>query len=371
LISVPANDFGRQWADAGADVSAAVSRVGESGWYVLGEHVAGFEAELAGRMGRSWGIGCASGLDAIEISLLALGLRPGEKVLTTPLSAFATTLAIVRAGGKPVFVDADESGLIDLSLVEERLKADRSIRFLVPVHLYGHSLDLDRLADLKVRFGLHVVEDCAQAILARHAGRPVGSVGEFCALSFYPTKNLGALGDAGAILTDNDGLRDACRALRDYGQTAKYTHGVLGLNSRLDELQAAIMQRAFLPRLEGWTESRRRVAEMYLDGIQSSTVRPVPAPPSSESVWHLFPVLLKHGDRSGFLSYLRERGVHAAVHYPTLICDQKALDGVAVEVHGELPHAREFAVNEVSLPIHPYLELEEIRQVIDSVNSWP
>lgn len=369
-LPVSMNSFVRQWADAGDDIAEAVNRVGESGWYILGQEVDFFETQLAQRMERRWGVGCASGLDAIEIGLRALGLRAGDKVLTTPLSAFATSLAIVRAGGVPVFVDVDETGLLDLSLAEAQLSADPSIRFLVPVHLYGHSLDLARLSRIKEKFGLNVVEDGAQAIGAKHCGRYVGSSGDLCALSFYPTKNLGALGDGGAILTDDDSLRDACRALRDYGQTGKYVHTVLGFNSRLDELHAAILSHAFLPRLDQWTETRRRVAQTYLDGIQSEAVQPLPVPVGSESVWHLFPVLLNSGTRADFISHLRERGVEAAVHYPTLICDQTALEGVRYEIYGEIRQARRIAGTEVSLPIHPYLEDSEVSRVVEAVNTW-
>ena len=251
------NDFQRQWADTRADVLDATERVGASGWYILGKNVESFERALAASFDRAFAVGCASGLDAIEIALRALGLRPGDKVLTTPLSAFATTLAILRAGGVPVFVDVDDHGLIDLARCEERL-ATGDIRAFVPVHLYGQPLPLPRLAELQARFAVALVEDCAQSALARFRGRSAGTVGAIAATSFYPTKNLGALGDGGALLTDDPALRDRCASLRNYGQTARYQHDELGLNSRLDELQAAILAQAFLPRLPAWTERRRR-----------------------------------------------------------------------------------------------------------------
>lgn len=368
--AVLSHDFTRQWADIRPDVLAAVGTVGESGRYVLGEEVAAFEAALAQRLGRSSAVGCASGLDAIEMGLRALGMDRGAKVLTTPFSAFATTLGIVRAGGVPVFVDVDEGGLLDLSQAEAAVSADRSIRFLVPVHLYGHALDMEGLASLKGRFGLRVLEDGAQAITARRGGRAVGSVGEICALSFYPTKNLGALGDGGAVLTDDESLRDACRALRDYGQTGKYEHAVLGLNSRLDELHAAVLRRALLPRLDRWTERRRAIARHYLGRIRSPHVRPLPAAEGSEPDWHLFPVMVRGGRRAAFAAHLRDRGVQAAVHYPKLICDQRALRGFPFEARGELPRARALAEGEVSLPIHPHLDDTEVERVVDAVNSW-
>jgi dTDP-3-amino-3,4,6-trideoxy-alpha-D-glucose transaminase len=367
---VLANDFPRQWADAGADAVAAIRRVGARGLYVLGEEVASFERALAGRTGRAFAVGCGSGLDAIEIALRALGLRPGDRVLTTPLSAFATTLAIVRAGGVPVFVDVDAGGLLDLDLVEAALAADPSCRSLVVVHLYGRALDLVRLAALRERFGLLLVEDCAQALGSRRGRREVGSAGQAAALSFYPTKSLGALGDGGALLTDDPRLAEAFRTLRDYGQESKYHHTVLGLNSRLDELHAAVLHRAFLPRLGRWTERRRQVAQAYLGGIRSSRVRPLPVAAGSEPAWHLFPVMAEAGSREAFLAHLGGRGVEAAVHYPTLICDQPALREVAFEVRGDLAHARAIAAREVSLPMQPYLDDDDVGRVLEAVASW-
>src|SRR5262249_35588045 len=176
---------------------------------------------------------------AIEIGLRCLGIRPGDKVLTTPLSAFATTLAVMRCGGVPVFVDTDPSGLLDLERCRSLLARDRGIRFLLPVHLYGHSIALDRLEALRAEFALGIVEDCAQAIGARSGARGVGTVGQVAALSFYPTKNLGALGDGGAVFTADEAIARRARALRHYGQSATYIHDEVGLNSRLDEIHAA------------------------------------------------------------------------------------------------------------------------------------
>ncbi len=364
------NNFKKQWEDIGPDVEAAVRRVGESGWYVLGSEVSGFEQALAGAWGLSHAVGVANGLDAIEIGLRALGLQPGEKVLTTPLSAFATTLAILRAGGVPVFVDTDAHGLLDLNQAEEVL-ASGKIRFMVPVHLYGHSMSLDRLDALKAKYGLRIVEDCAQAIGARWNGCPVGTVGQVAATSFYPTKNLGAMGDGGALLTDDAGLYEKARCLRDYGQTEKYVHGELGLNSRLDELQAALLRSAMLPRLPEWTARRREIAARYRAEIANEAIDLPEAPTGSESVWHLFPILARD-ERDGLMAHLKAQDVLSAVHYPRLIPDQPALrsGGETPRVLGSLENARRFADFELSLPIHPYLTGEEIDRVIAACNSW-
>jgi dTDP-4-amino-4,6-dideoxygalactose transaminase len=364
------NDFQRQWADTRAEVMEAVERVGASGWYILGRGVESFERALAPVFDRPHAVGCASGLDAIEIGLRALGLRPGDRVLTTPLTAFATTLAIVRAGGVPVFADVDDRGLVDLGLCEHLL-AGGGIRFFVPVHLYGQSLDLDRLADLRDRFQLAVVEDCAQSIRARWGAVAAGSVGQVAATSFYPTKNLGALGDGGAVVTGDPELARRCASLRHYGQTTRYVHELLGLNSRLDELHATVLEHAFLPRLAGWTERRREIAHRYRSGIRHPDVHLLAPPAASAPVWHLFPAFVAPGAREGFQRFLDGRGVQTAIHYPRLTSDQEALESVPHQAPLPLENARRLAMSEVSLPIHPYLTDTEADTIIAAVNDWP
>ncbi len=364
------NDFRAQWPHVRDAVLGAVERVGESGWFVLGEEVASFEKELARVWGLPFCVGCASGLDAIEIALRCAGLAPGEAVLTTPHSAFATTLAVIRAGGTPCFVDVDASGQLDLALAERALESHPEIRCLVPVHLFGHALDLERLERLRERFGLRVVEDCAQAVGATSRGAPVGSVGELAATSFYPTKNLGCMGDGGALLTRDPALAERARCLRDYGQTAKYEHGHLGLNSRLDELQAAILRDALLPHLEAFTRRRREIAERYRAGIRHPALELPPAPEGSQSVWHLFPLLVA-GERAAFQEHLRRHAIASGVHYPRLIPEQTAFRQVgAGRALTPLPRAEAFARREVSLPIHPFLSEGDVERVVASCNAW-
>ncbi len=367
---VSSHPFLRQWEDTRSDVLNAVESVGESGRYVLGERVRCFEERIAARCGRAHAVGCASGLDAIELGLRVLGLQPGDKVLTTPLSAFATTLAIVRAGGRPVFVDTDELGLLDLDLAESALEHDDEIRFVVPVHLYGRCLDLRRLMDIQSRHGLSVIEDCAQALGAAHDGRPAGSVAQVATLSFYPTKNLGALGDGGALVTDDPELAELARGLRDYGQGAKFEHLHLGMNSRLDELHAAVLEQAFLPRLEDWNARRAEVAHRYLEEVSNPDVRPLPVRHGFQSSWHLFPVRVPRDRREAFRAHLEAGGVSTAVHYPTLIPSQPALSSVPHDVVGSVERARTLTEEEVSLPIHAYLLDWEVERVVQVVNEW-
>lgn len=353
------------------DVLDAVAAVGASGRYILGDHVAELEAALAARLGAGQAVGVGSGLDALEIALRCLDVEPGERVLTTPLSAFATTLALVRLGAIPVFADVDGAGLLDLDECRRFLRQSRGVRGLLPVHLYGHALDLDALAGLREEFGLWIVEDCAQAVGATWRGRPVGTVAEVAATSFYPTKNLGALGDGGAVLTGSPAHAERARRLRNYGQEETYCHVEVGLNSRLDELHAAVLHRALLPRLAGLTARRREIAARYCAEIRCRELR-LPRPgPGSDSVWHLFPVLVKPGMRDAFVRHLRERGVETGAHYPTLISEQPALLRYGTfEVTSDLPRAHDFAANEVSLPVHPFLAEEELEHVIAACNDW-
>jgi dTDP-4-amino-4,6-dideoxygalactose transaminase len=364
------NDFRRQWEDTCADVLAAVTAVGESGWYITGTELKAFEEALAAAWGVRYCAGVASGLDAIEMCLRALGCKAGDHVLTPPLSAFATTLAIVKTGAIPVFVDTDAFGLLDLDLAEAVLRRRPDIRFLVPVHLYGNALNLGRLAGLRARFEVAIVEDCAQSILATHEGKPTGTAGIMAATSFYPTKNLGALGDGGAVLTDDERLWQLVRSLRDYGQTARYRHDYVGYNSRLDELHAAILRRAFLPRLPAWTARRRDIARRYCAGLRHPGIRVAGEAPGSCSCYHLFPVTVDATRKASLLDHLKGCGVITGEHYPIPIPEQKALHGVPFEVIGDYPNARRIAGGEVSLPIHPYLRDDEADCVIAACNAW-
>jgi dTDP-3-amino-3,4,6-trideoxy-alpha-D-glucose transaminase len=367
---VPLNDFGRQWEAIREDALAAFEEVGRSGRYILGHEVTAFEDALAAVWGLPYAIGVASGLDAIEISLRVLGCGPGDKVLTTPLSAFATTLAILKLRAVPVFVDTNEFGLIDLDRCRSLLRTRSDIRFLLPVHLYGHSLDMRALRALGDECGCLIVEDCAQSAGASHNGVPTGSAGRMAATSFYPTKNLGALGDGGAILTSDRELARTARTLRDYGQSAKYRHELVGYNSRLDELQAGLLRRVFLPRLAGWQRERRRIAQRYLEEIRNPALRAMGAPEGSDSCWHLFPVLTEEDRKAGFMAWLQSQGIAFGEHYPCAIPDQPAMAGVPFESAGPLDTARRICRSQVSLPIHPYLNEDEIGRVIGACNAW-
>lgn len=360
---VAANDFARQWEDVRGDVLAAVDRVGRSGWLVLGEEVRAFEREFADWWGVSHAVGVASGLDALEIALRCAGVAPGDRVLTTPLTAFATTLAIVRAGAQPVWCDVEESGGLDLELADAALREAPTIRAVLPVHLYGHPLDPVRLERLAREHGVVVIEDCAQSAGAERDGRPTGTVGAAAAVSLYPTKNLGAMGDGGVVLTADEGLAARAGAMRDYGQIDRYEHTELGLNSRLDELQAAILRSALLPRLDSWLARRRAISKRYADALRGSRLNPVEAI-SGPSACHLFAVEVADGDPAAVAAELRANGVAVGRHYPFLCPDQRAARGIG-ECLGPLPVARRLSEREISLPLHAYLTDDEVENVVE------
>ncbi len=362
---VLANDFAQLWDTLEGPALAAMQRVGRSGWFILGKEVQAFESSLGKAWGLNHAVGCANGMDAIEISLRAGGLPVGARVLTTPLSAFATTGAILRAGGVPQFIDTDERGLMDLQLLESALQADSTLRWVVPVHLYGQCLNLTTLARLRDTYKLKIMEDCAQSIGATWLGKPCGSVGIAAATSFYPTKNLGAMGDGGALLTNDASLAAAARCWRDYGQSAKYVHALAGLNSRLDELQAAILLDAVLPLWGKFTHRRQAIAAFYRAHLHHPHLTCLPVAAAEISVAHLFPVIVR-GSRQAFLAHLQAHHIQAATHYPSLIPDQPAL--ALTGLH--LPVARHLAAHVVSLPIHPFLTDVELQRVVSACHAW-
>ena len=362
-IQVRANDFTRQWDDVRDDAFEAIDRVGRSGQLVLGEEVRAFEQEFAEWWGVPYAVGVASGLDALEIALRATGIPIGGRVITTPLTAFATTLAVVRVGAEPVWCDVDGSGGLDLDQVEATLQDDPSIRAVLPVHLYGHPLDPARLEAIATEHGVLIVEDCAQSAGASRSGRPTGTAGAVAGTSLYPTKNLGAMGDGGVLLTGDAAIAERAGILRDYGQRGRYEHTEPGLNSRLDELQAAILRLALLPRLDGWLDRRCEIASRYSEALAESPLRPITA--AGDSAHHLYPVEVTRGAPEEITIGLQERGIGVGRHYPFVCPDQRAVQGMGRTI-GSLPVARRLANHELSLPIHPYLDDSEVDAVIEA-----
>lgn len=368
---VAANSFDRMWDECGPNILSAIEAVGRSGWYILGQSVKSFEAKLTAYTGAAYAVGCGNGMDALEISLRAAGIGPGDQVLTTPLSAFATGLAILRAGAEPIYADVDANGLLDPVRVEAALAAYPAIKAIMPVHLYGHLADTPRLAELACNHGAVLIEDAAQSIGARRGGVRMGQYGLTACLSFYPTKNLGTIGDGGALITTDAEIAELSRSLRNYGQTERYVHDVIGMNSRLDELHAAILGEVLLPRLGDWTALRRAVARRYITEIRNPAIEVLTGPDPEGSVWHLFPVLVAPERRAAFMEHLAVAGVQTGQHYPILIPDQKAVTDRGIpKVADDLVEARLISQSEVSLPIQPHLTEDEVSLVIDAVNAW-
>lgn len=345
---------------------AAAERVLRSGWYVLGNEVRAFEAAWAGRCGVRNAVGVGNGVDGIEIGLRALDIGQGDEVITTPMTAFATVLAVIRAGATPVLADIDpQTGLLDAASVE-RCLGPRT-RAILLVHLYGQIRDMVRWAGLASERGIALIEDCAQAHLARWNGKVAGSHGQLGVYSFYPTKNLGALGDAGAVVCDDDDLARRCSVLRNYGQSMRYHHPELGLNSRLDELQAAIL----LVRLEWlavFTERRREIARFYFAGIANERVQHLSAPVQPEShVYHLFVVLCDQ--REGLAGHLKKHGIETYAHYPVPVHLQESCRKVARDPEG-LAASERYAAQCLSIPCHPQMTNAEVENVIAAINAF-
>ncbi|MDB5807739.1 MAG: pyridoxal phosphate-dependent enzyme [Betaproteobacteria bacterium] len=366
MSDVVMNDFRAEPAAIRAEMLEAARDVFESGWYVLGKQVGAFEAAWARACGTTHAVGVGNGMDAIEIGLRALGVGAGDEVVTTPMTAFATVLAILRAGATPVLADIDPAtGLLDLASVERSLGP--ATKAVMPVHLYGRIGDMPAWAAFCAERKLHLVEDCAQAHLAQWQGGVAGTFGSVGAYSFYPTKNLGAIGDAGALITGSAELAAHAARLRNYGQSERYHHPEVGMNSRLDELQAALLL-VKLKWLEEFTTRRRRIAGQLAEGIRNSLVRPLAAPVAPENhVHHLFVVL--SADRERLQAHLREKGVQALIHYPVPMHHQKPCADLRRDPRG-LAHTERHAAQCLSLPCHAQMDEAQVARVIDAVNGF-
>jgi dTDP-4-amino-4,6-dideoxygalactose transaminase len=360
------NDFRVEPPELIASELEAVERVVRSGWYVLGNELKAFESAWAGRCGTGYCVGVGNGMDAIEIGLRALGIGANDEVITTPMTAFASVLAILRAGATPVLADVDpQTALLDPDSVE-RCIGPRTKAVLL-VHLYGQVREMEHWAALCGRHGIALLEDCAQAHLAQWNGRMAGAFGRFGAYSFYPTKNLGALGDGGALVTDDVQLAGQSAILRNYGQSERYHHPVSGLNSRLDELQAALLT-VRLGWLDQFTQRRREIALAYQDRIRNPSVQLLAAPMQPGShVHHLFVVLCDARDRMA--DYLRARGVEALIHYPVPVHFQVPGKDLLRDPQG-LTASERHAARCLSIPCHPQLSDPDLDQVIDSINAF-
>jgi dTDP-4-amino-4,6-dideoxygalactose transaminase len=361
-VSVPLFDAAREFAQHAEELEAAALEVLRSGRYILGPEVKALEDEVAESVGTAHGIGVASGTDALIVALRAVGVAPGDRVLTTPFTFFATVSAILSVGAQPVLADIEDATLtLDPEAVRTALESGPPVKAMIPVHLFGQTADMAALEKLAADHGVAVVEDVAQAQGAAFGDRAAGSLGAMGCFSFFPTKNLGGFGDGGMITTDDADLAAQARLVRAHGSQQKYRHEVVGTNSRLDALQAAML-RVRLRHLPELTAARQRVASRYDEALAAiDGLRPIVAGADRTHVYHQYTVWVD-GDRDAFRARLSDRGVETAVYYPAPVHLQPALAGQFRA--GEFPVAEAAAQHVVSLPMFPTITDAEVDEVI-------
>ena len=361
---VPYLDLAAANPEVGAEMDEALRRVVARGRFVLGPEVEAFESEWAAFVGTRGAVGVGNGLDALSLALRAMGVGPGDEVIVPGHTFVATWLAVSAVGARPVPVDVDPA---TYTLDPGRLEAavTERTRVVVPVHLYGQTASMDEIVAVARRHGLRVLEDAAQAHGARYRGRRAGSLGDAAAWSFYPSKNLGALGDAGAVTSDDDQLLDRVRLLRNYGSRERYHHEIAGVNSRLDEIQAAVL-RVKLGRPDEWNARRATVAAAYLEGLRDTSLVLPQTAPDRDHVWHIFAA--RHRNRDGLRHALATAGIETLIHYPT----PPQLDTLYAGLHiaaGSLPASEMIGREEVSLPMGPHLRPEQVARTISIIRS--
>ena len=364
-MKVPFVSFKPMERELNSKLRAAFERVFERSWYIEGEEDSSFEEAFAEYCGVKYCVGNGNGLDALMLALKALGIGAGDEVIVPSNTYIATALAVTYVGAIPVFVEPDiRTFNIDPKLIEEKI-TERT-KAIMPVHLYGQPCDMDPIVETAKKHGLFIIEDCAQAHGAKYKGQKIGSFGDAAGFSFYPGKNLGALGDAGATVTNNKTLADKVRALGNYGSDYKYHHIYKGNNSRLDELQAAFLS-AKLPLLDKMNAERRRIADRYLNEIKNEQVILPFVPDYAEPVWHIFGIRCARRDELEV--YLNKNGIGTNKHYPIPMHLQECYKDLGIKT-GDFPIAEEISATELSLPMYYGMTDGEIQCVIDKVNEY-
>lgn len=363
-MRIPFLDLGASYRELKTEIDAAIHRVLASGWYILGPEVEAFEAEWANYCGATYAVGLANGLDALILALRALDVGPGDEVIVPSNTYIATWLAVSAVGAKPVPVEPDPTTYnIDPNCIEAAIT--QATKVILPVHLYGQPADLDPILTLAKKHDLRVVEDAAQAHGARYKGRRVGAHGDIVCWSFYPGKNLGALGDGGAITTNHSHLADKVQVLRNYGSRVKYVNEMQGVNSRLDPIQAAVL-RVKLKHLDAWTERRCAIAGQYTDGLQSSGLILPHVPDWADPAWHLY--VVRTSDRESLQARLTDAGIGTLIHYPIPPHMQDAYADLGI-MDNAIPLARKLAGEVISLPIGPQLKAKSAHAVLAAINN--
>ncbi len=364
-MQIPFGDLRRQYEAMRFDIDAAVRRVHERGWFILGEEGGAFEHEFAAYLGVKHAVGVGSGTEAIHLSLRAVGVAAGDEVITAANTCVPTVSGIWAAGAIPALVDVEERSF---NLDPEKLEAaiTPKTKAILPVHLYGQAADIDAILEIAARHQIPVIEDAAQAHGATYKGRKLGGFGAAAAFSFYPSKNLGANGDGGAVTTNDDEIAQRLRQLRNYGQERRYHHKTKGTNSRLDEIQAAVL-RAKLIHLDDWNEQRRMIAKLYDTEIVNPLIRkPQPMSDAGHN-YHLYVIRTERRDE--LQKFLAQQGVMTLIHYPVPVHLQEAYSDLGKQ-RGAYPVAERCADEVLSLPIFPELAYDEARYIANCINTF-
>ena len=358
--NIPVLDLTPEIDELWDELNAAFQRVMRSGQFIMGPEVTAFENEAANYLGAKHAIGVNSGTDALVISLRALNLGPGDEVITTPFSFFATAESISNVGAKPVFIDIDEHTYnLDPNLIEAAIT--KRTKAIMPVHLYGNPADMDAIMDIAQRHDLKIIEDCAQSFGARHNGKHTGTIGHAGAYSFFPSKNLGAYGDGGLITTNDDALAEQMRKLRAHGSKKKYHNEILGYNSRLDALQAALL-RVKLPHIDNWNQGRREAAQHY-NQLLADTPGIITPQVSEGHVFHQYTIRLTHQDRDQTQKRLADNGINTMVYYPIPQDQLPVYQGQ----YPQLPTTTQISKQVLSLPIWPTISHDQQQRVVDAL----
>lgn len=370
-MKVPLLDLQAQYAPLRDEMQEAVRRVMDSQQFIMGPDVAALESEIVRYTGARHAIACASGSDALLLALMALDIGSGDEVITTPYSFFATASSIARLGARPVFVDIEPATYnLDVSKIEPAV-TERT-RAVMPVHLYGQCAEMDALMETSRRHSLPVIEDAAQAIGAEDRARQAGAMGEIGCFSFYPSKNLGAAGDAGMMTTNDDALANRLRSLRVHGSPTKYHHELLGINSRLDSLQAAVL-RVKLPHLDSWSDARRANAERYDQLFEDAGLtEEVGLPSVRGDVRHIFNqyvIRVRNGRRDALVEHLKQSGVGTDIYYPVPLHLQQCFAYLGHQ-EGDFPEAERAARESLALPIYPELTAEQQSYVVEMIREF-
>ena len=367
-MKIPMLDLKEQYTSIRNEIQNEMEKVMLSSTFILGENVKKIEKDLADYSNCKFGVGVGNGSDAIHIALQALGIQDGDEVITTPFTFFATGGAIVRANAKPVFVDIDEDTFnIDVKSIEKAI-TDKT-KAIIPVHLYGQMANMQEIMEIANKYNLHVIEDAAQAIGATTNGIKVGEISSAATYSFFPTKNLGAYGDGGMIVTNNFEVNENSKVIRVHGSKPKYYHQVLGYNSRLDELQAAILNVKF-PLLNSYSEARRERANYYNNLLNHVDKRHITIPTELEDNYHVYhQYTLRVADREGLKEYLSEHGISSMIYYPVPLHVQPVFSYLGYK-EGDFPIAEKSASTALSLPMWPELKKEQQEYIVEKITEF-